>query len=309
MALPVKKPLYYLRDEVRARLGYGGQVANTIQSNIINSILQESQRDIFWEYGFQDTRTTTDLVTVDGTSEYDWPDNVDPNRRVSLQVNIIPSGSPGNAVWVPLNGPGIEWIHDTYATDKTYPLRYDANDKLELWPTPNGVYTVRIEHFPRLGFFDDPPAWTESTNVVVGQYVKVKTGAISYPAILPKTLHKSHFIFECTVAGLTHATIEPTWPIVEGGTVTETSSTVEWTARRADATVPDELILSLGLYRAKAHYNQKDSQQALTAFQNMLRRMKEGSIEGRRFIRIPSTKLSKKKTLFDDFDTGFYNQP
>lgn len=45
----------------------------------------------------------------------------------------------------------------------------------------------------------------------------------------------SSVVWECTTAGNSHASTEPTWPTtVTAGTTTQTDNTVTWTARRAD---------------------------------------------------------------------------
>lgn len=45
-------------------------------------------------------------------------------------------------------------------------------------------------------------------------------------------------LFQCTTAGTTHATTEPTWPTTAGGTVTD--GTVVWTARAANE-LPEDI--------------------------------------------------------------------
>jgi len=60
-------------------------------------------------------------------------------------------------------------------------------------------------------------AWTTATVKALGDFVVPTAGL------------ENGFRYECTVAGTTHATTAPTWPIVEGATVTD--NTVTWTCR------------------------------------------------------------------------------
>jgi hypothetical protein len=60
-------------------------------------------------------------------------------------------------------------------------------------------------------------AWVAATVKALGDFVVPTAGL------------ENGFRYECTTAGTTHATTEPTWPIVEGATVTD--NTVVWTCR------------------------------------------------------------------------------
>lgn len=71
---------------------------------------------------------------------------------------------------------------------------------------PSGLYTIL-----------KGIAWTAATPKVLGDFVVPTAGL------------ENGFRYECTTAGTTHATTEPTWPIVEGATVTD--NTVTWTCR------------------------------------------------------------------------------
>lgn len=70
----------------------------------------------------------------------------------------------------------------------------------------------------RISFTTATPAWTASTAKAVRQWVVPSTGPAGYA-------------YECTVAGATHATVEPTWPTTLGATVVDGS--VTWTCRPA----------------------------------------------------------------------------
>lgn len=70
----------------------------------------------------------------------------------------------------------------------------------------------------RIQFTAATPAWTVATAYAVRQWVTPSTGPAGYA-------------YECTVAGTSHATVEPTWPTTLGQTVTD--GTVTWTCRPA----------------------------------------------------------------------------
>ncbi len=71
-------------------------------------------------------------------------------------------------------------------------------------------------------------AWAAATAYVAGSFVKPTSGA-------------GQLLFECTTAGTSHASTQPTWPTVAGNTVTD--GTAVWTARRCEE-VPDDLQLA-----------------------------------------------------------------
>jgi len=71
---------------------------------------------------------------------------------------------------------------------------------------PSGLYTIL-----------KGTAWVASTVKALGDFVVPTAGL------------ENGFRYECTVAGTTHATTEPTWPIVEGATVVDEG--VTWTCR------------------------------------------------------------------------------
>ena len=68
--------------------------------------------------------------------------------------------------------------------------------------------------------------WTAATAYVVGDYVRSSDSS-------------DLFLFECTTAGTSHVSTEPTWPTTEDGTVTD-NGTLVWTARPATE-MPEDL--------------------------------------------------------------------
>lgn len=70
-----------------------------------------------------------------------------------------------------------------------------------------------------IGDWTAATAYTAASNTTVASWVR------------PTALNASPLLFECTTAGTSHASTQPTWPTTAGGTVTDSS--VTWTARTA----------------------------------------------------------------------------
>ncbi len=80
------------------------------------------------------------------------------------------------------------------------------------------------------------PRWAVATAYVVGDKVQ--------------PLVSNGFVYKCTVAGTSHASVEPTWPVVTIGT-TVTDGTVTWELNSAHhATTEIKLALSQGALTA-----------------------------------------------------------
>ena len=73
----------------------------------------------------------------------------------------------------------------------------------------------RSEVALKLGYRTSPPTWEAATPYAEGDI------------IVPTTGKETGFFYECTTAGTSHATTEPTWPTVLGETVVD--NTVVWT--------------------------------------------------------------------------------
>ncbi len=147
MALPDEPTLGALRAELRARLGFSATVATAVQTAILNSFLKRAQIELYWVMNQEDQRTQgATFNTVAGTSLYEWPAAVNPEKRWSIEILI-------DSLWLVLF-PGIDREHDS-VPDGGPPERWDYRErKIELWPVPDEIYTIRFEDFGRLGAFD-----------------------------------------------------------------------------------------------------------------------------------------------------------
>ena len=151
MALPTKRNLGSLRQEMQDRLGYASSGSQAGPgSAILNSFLRQAQEQLYWEYTPREMIVTTAITTNDGQVLYDWPDNCNPDRLLRINARDTSSSTPHR--WKLTEG--IEYRHDDYATPKSEPLRYERRDQIEIWPQPDGnQYRIDLEYVKRLDAF------------------------------------------------------------------------------------------------------------------------------------------------------------
>lgn len=107
---------------------------------------------------------------------------------------------------------GDQVLFDTSAYTATFTVRQgDWDGAIVVQATESDYIT--------LGF--TPAPWENTTAYGLGQYV------------VPTTLNG--FVYECTTAGTSHASTEPTWPTVIAAT--ESDGTVTWTCVSTDTWV------------------------------------------------------------------------
>lgn len=151
-----------LRTELRNRLGFGAVSANSApMTAMLNSFLQAAQEDIYWNYSWDDLKAYWDLITVAGTKLYAYPTTteeglaglvMEPRRMEGIWLIY-------NSAWMPL-AEGIPPAYYTFPT-QTYPTRFQRRQGgaasptpfIELWPTPNAVYTVPVYGYMALQSF------------------------------------------------------------------------------------------------------------------------------------------------------------
>lgn len=152
MAVKVEETLADLRARLRTHLGFVTPAGNTLlQPKLLDEWLQRSQTLLWWRYAFPRLRTEVDQSTAAGQVRYDPPDNCDPRR-----VNAVTINEQG--IWLPLFQ-GIEYDRDTFADDRAQPRQYDwIEDQLQMYPTPDKVYTYRLDYTKR------PSAFTIDTH-------------------------------------------------------------------------------------------------------------------------------------------------
>lgn len=143
MALPAKKTRDTLKQDIIDLLGFSSASANV--ANVIDKFLITSQNTLYWQYDFNELRKKTTIATVAGTTLYDWPDDVEPRKLISIAALV-------QGEYIPLTE-GIDWVHDGIADLQYFPQRYDRLNQLEIWPQPDQVYTLHLEYYQRLGDF------------------------------------------------------------------------------------------------------------------------------------------------------------
>ena len=112
-----------------------------------------------------------------------------------------------------------------YLLDTTgYTAEMEVRDENYAGTTQLEATTANSRLF--VGF--DPPKWVANTAYTVGQRV--------VPTIL------NGFVYQCVVAGTTHATTEPTWPATLGTTVLD--NTARWRCELAE-TIANGLVSNL----------------------------------------------------------------
>ncbi len=134
-----------LRQKLALRLGFTATgPGSDNQKPLLVSFLQDAQTYLFDQFNMPELFTTDDVPTVAGTATITYPSDMSIKKLKAISIKH-------NGVWEPLHR-GIEYPHDTISeTTTSVPCRYDLADKLELWPIPDAIYTVRFEYFKNLG--------------------------------------------------------------------------------------------------------------------------------------------------------------
>lgn len=151
MALPTRRNLGDLRQELRDRLGLGSQGAESGPSTrIMNSFLRNAQVQLYLHYDWNELVTTTEFATGVGQINYTWPDNCDPDSIISV-VLIDTVMTTANRYRL---REGITHIHDEHSVPNDQPRRFERRAQLEIWPPPDRTtYNIELEYPARLGRF------------------------------------------------------------------------------------------------------------------------------------------------------------
>lgn len=273
------RTLRYVRGEVATRAGFANQIQG-LDNGIWNSWIREAHRKVFLDLKVGDKATKTELTMVVGQQLYDLPETVDYRRISAVWVYY-------NNWWIEVHHRSVTGAHDSVADTQSYPILWDMqNGQIEFWPQPDDTYTVSFEHFPEERYLRVPADWAVATAYAAGDFV-VPTTQVDYPTDWPIYAGGADtvdaFVYRCTVAGTSHATTEPVWPLVAGNTVVDNGAT--WVCIDNRMQVPSSEVMLHALYRAKLHYRQEDAQASLQeAIQNVLM-LHAGENQGRRYVR------------------------
>ncbi len=151
MGLPVREDLGTMRQEIKDRLGYGASGSSfTANNNIIDAMIRDAQYQIYWEHSFTEL-TIIDATTISqqGQESYDWPDNIEPKKILSIWVEDR-NQSAGN--WYKMcEGIGPEHYGRVSTAEQGRPSRYERRNQLDIWRRPDSnLYTFHIEGTTRL---------------------------------------------------------------------------------------------------------------------------------------------------------------
>lgn len=274
------RSLRYVRGEVQVRTGFENQISG-LSSGIWNSFVREAHRELFLQLKMREQHKTSTLSTVVDQVLYTMPSDVDYRRITQVYVNYA-------SWWIPVTRRNIQGAHDSVASSAAYPILWDIqNGQLELWPNPDAIYSMRIEHYTQERYLRDPgQSWTANTLYAVGAEV-YSTAAVDYPTDWPIKENGADtvdaFIYECTTGGTSDGSTEPTWPTTDAGTVNDNG--VVWTARENRMQVPSAEVMQLALFKAKSHYRQEDAQNSLQSSNLGLQELRRGETRGKRYVR------------------------
>jgi len=147
MALPTRRNLGDLRQELRERLGFGAQGAEAGPSiRIMNSFLRNAQEQLIREFDFNDLIVETSLATGVGQTLYTWPDNCDPDNVISVVLEDTVDTIANRYKLIE----GINYQHDAHSVPNDQPRRFERRTQLEIWPPPDRTtYNIILEYVKR----------------------------------------------------------------------------------------------------------------------------------------------------------------
>lgn len=296
----------HLRDELRARLGFGSQTATTIQNKLMGSWLDSARSLIYNDYTPDDLRVTNDHIqTTVGYTAIGWPQYANRNKLVMNGVYAKVNGQ-----WRPLTQ-GIDYNKDTDVEQALYGAPeawdYGSGGVLEIWPRPDDNYDIRLEtYFPLNDFRADLTEWQASTVMAVGDIV-IPTSPASWPTPL-RGKDKFYYEVHAVTGDATTGSTEPTWSttlLTDAGLETiydVDDNNVSYTVRPNDCMVDDTLVLELAIAYGKAHYRQADAEFAMSSAMRRLDKLKAQQHGRRRYLRKPPRRMNDPfPSVSDDF--------
>ena len=159
------RTLLSLRTELAQRLGFSSSGSGAVlQTDLLNSGLRSGQEQLFFEFGNLLTHRVNDTepgATVAGQKLYNFPVDCDPLKplTVSLQRNT------GGSYYELQVGISVADHNFLPVINQQRPTKYDIrNDAthagivkpmIELWPTPNDAYALKLEYNTKLGEFNE----------------------------------------------------------------------------------------------------------------------------------------------------------
>lgn len=162
MPLRTYQTLAEARRELAERLGYGAD-PDAANAGQLTSYLRRAHQTLYERLEWSRLIVDFPLRTVAGVWRYDYPSatpteteyHADPDRIRSARVER----GAGDAVRL---GEGFD-LDELALRDqlRSWPQRYRRREQLEIWPTPDGAYTITLEAYAL------PPALDADTDRLV----------------------------------------------------------------------------------------------------------------------------------------------
>lgn len=143
MAFRLPPRLAEVREAVSIRIRYGKQGTRSPQlRDTIDEHIRSAVAEIMREAAWAELRVRGEIALVDGESEYDFPDNMDPGR---LERLIVVSQS-GREYQLQADIQSHEREDFTRGDDpRSLPLRYEiVNEAIQILPAPNADEYVTL---------------------------------------------------------------------------------------------------------------------------------------------------------------------
>lgn len=140
------KTLGELRSDLSRRLGFGAQGSSGINSALLDGFLQNAQAQIWAAFDWRHLIVYDEKETGVGQTLYDWANNCDPNRIIDIAIW-------DGARWVPMVE-GISWDNRSI-NQQSQPSRYERFAQMEVWPSPDAIYTMRRYYTASPGRFSN----------------------------------------------------------------------------------------------------------------------------------------------------------
>ncbi len=126
--------LQNLRDELREHLGVGTELDNTAVDLLINRAWWEVQS----KFKFREKEISVDIATVDGTKEYDI------EHEAIQRVVLIDDDDEYHQLKQLSLDEAIQGSTDDTSHEAQPTHYFIRNRSLELYPTPDAIYTLRV---------------------------------------------------------------------------------------------------------------------------------------------------------------------
>ena len=159
------RTLLSLRTELAQRLGFSSSGSGAIlQTDLLNSALRSGQEQLFYEFGDLLTHRVNDAepgTTVAEQLLYEFPLDCDPLKPLTISVQRTSGG-----YFMELQvGISVGAHNILPVINNRWPSRYDIRNHavvagvvkpmIELWPTPDSAYALKLEYNAALGKFDE----------------------------------------------------------------------------------------------------------------------------------------------------------